>query len=333
MASALSFSASVDLACPPDKAGASVHASSILALDHSRQACVWFGGSREAHPDTAIYGAIFEGESWGEPKLLTDLGPVAHWNPVLFKDQDALHLFFKTGASPRDWRTYQCPLDPQTLEPLRPPSALCAVTEDGIGPVRSRPIVIGPGIWIAPNSIETKTDWWCRFDRTEDGGSRWIRGEALHVTPQSEASKGPQGIIQPTLWQESDGRLRAFMRSTYGMVFETESQDSGHTWSTPQPTQIPNNNSGLEVLCLRSGLLVMALNPVKGNWVQRFPLTVLVSEDRGTRWQKLADIEQEKGEFSYPSLTETAEGFALSYTWNRKAIRAWRFTKREKRDF
>jgi len=321
------YTAKREIACAPDTVTEQVHASTVLGLPNGDIACAWFGGSREGRPDVAIYGALRKGETWQTPVRLADLGPVPHWNPVLFEADEAVYLFFKHGPSPRDWSTHWCELDPGTLAPRTAPRELVPGDVGGRGPVRSRPLTLPGGRWVAPNSLESTAEWTACFDVSDDRGETWTLSDPIRaVLPDQLAEpKPPAGVIQPTLWRQADGTLKAYLRSTYGAVFETVSADDGTTWSPAKPIGIPNNNSALEVLALPGGALVMALNPVKGNWVQRTPLVLMGSVDGGGKWAELARLETEKGEYSYPSLTLTRSGFAVSYTWNRKAIAVWTF--------
>ncbi|MCR9257276.1 MAG: exo-alpha-sialidase [Alphaproteobacteria bacterium] len=321
------YIANRETACAPDAVTNQVHASSVTGLSNGDMACVWFGGSREGRPDVAIYGALRRDGAWGAPVLVAKLADIPHWNPVLFVDDGALYLFFKIGGSPRNWATFWCALDPNSLSPLTAPRALVPGDVGGCGPVRSRPLALPGGRWVAPNSLESKTEWTACFDISDDRGATWTAGAPIRASLPGTVPKPPAGIIQPTLWRQADGTLKAYLRSTYGVVFETVSQDDGATWSEAKPLPIPNNNSALEVLSLPGGSLVMALNPVKGNWVQRTPLVLMGSGDGGRTWAELARLETEKGEFSYPSLTTTQDGFAVSYTWNRKAIVVWTFRR------
>jgi predicted neuraminidase len=53
----------------------------------------------------------------------------------------------------------------------------------------------------------------------------------------------------------------------------------------------------------------------------RSPLNVAISKD-GKVWQSALVLENEKGEFSYPAVIQSADGKVhITYTWNRKKIR------------
>ena len=62
----------------------------------------------------------------------------------------------------------------------------------------------------------------------------------------------------------------------------------------------------------------MVWNPIAENWGIRSPLSLFVSYDNGISWEKLFDLEQEKGEFSYPALVYEDSFLYLTYPSNRK---------------
>jgi predicted neuraminidase len=114
------------------------------------------------------------------------------------------------------------------------------------------------------------------------------------------------------------------MRTAAGRVARADSKDGGRTWSPAYLTDLPNNNSGIDLLALDDGRLALVYNPVGKNWGPRTPLNLALSQDNGATWQDVAAFEDEpEGEFSYPAIVETSTGLAVSYTWKRQRIRVW----------
>jgi len=110
------------------------------------------------------------------------------------------------------------------------------------------------------------------------------------------------------------------MRSTRGFIYRSDSSDYGRSWCAAYATALPNNNSGIDVVRLDDGGLVLAYNPVAGNWGRRYPISLGFSSDNGENWTKILDLETEEGEFSYPAIIADGERLHLTYTWNRKNI-------------
>ncbi|MDZ4858395.1 MAG: exo-alpha-sialidase, partial [Candidatus Hydrogenedentes bacterium] len=158
-------------------------------------------------------------------------------------------------------------------------------------------------------------------DRSQDSGRTWVRSETWAIDP---AIIPGNGAIQPTLWESAPGKVHALLRTTAGRVGRTDSTDGGRTWSAVYLTDLPNNNSGLDVLKLDDGRLVLIYNPVGKDWGARSPLNLALSKDNGATWLDLAELEDEaEKEFSYPAVVRTTAGIAVSYTWKRDRIFVW----------
>jgi predicted neuraminidase len=214
--------------------------------------------------------------------------------------------------------------------------------------VKNKLIVLSNGDWLAPGSVETELYWDAFVDRSSDHGRTWQRAEISfeHRRPQGQGDAGIwtglaanalwetsldrvfrwDGVIQPTLWESAPGQVHMLLRSTRGRVFRSDSADGGLTWSAAYPTDLPNNNSGLDLDRLGDGTLVLAFNPVEGNWGRRHPISLAASVDNGATWTPLQDLETEEGEFSYPAVVAAGGELHVTYTWNRKNIVHHRFT-------
>ena len=127
-------------------------------------------------------------------------------------------------------------------------------------------------------------------------------------------------VIQPTLWESEAGNIHALVRSNIGRIYRSDSKDYGETWSPIYPTDMPNNNSGIDCVKLSDGRIVLICNPIEKNWGPRTPLSVFVSEDNGVSFKKELDLETEEGGFAYPSVIELGGILHIVYTYNRKKI-------------
>ncbi|MCP4195285.1 MAG: hypothetical protein GY768_32190, partial [Planctomycetaceae bacterium] len=103
--------------------------------------------------------------------------------------------------------------------------------------------------------------------------------------------------------------------------------DQGQTWTKPEASNLPNNNSGIEALTLEDGRHLLLYNHLNGEgrkdgWGKRNMLHLAISND-GLQWKAAAIIEQEdSGEFSYPAMIQTTDGLVhLTYTWNRIRVK------------
>ncbi|QDZ17512.1 sialidase [Chloropicon primus] len=351
------------------------HATTLVNLPDGEVLAAWFGGMYESAEDVAIYVAKRQttGE-WTTPlkaaKVHRDVpfngkekrgmppkkGGEPHWNPVLFCEgsqgsedvcDGEIVLFFKVGWKIPEWETF---VTKSSDGGKTWGEATELVSEDqpwqkgGRGPVKNKPILLSNGDWLAPASLEGPAHWegrakpWRAFtDISTDHGETWEMSTLAY--PESKH----EGMIQPTLWEDSANPGHVFMmtrstRDPKARVWRANSTDYGRTWNKPYKTSLPNNNSGLDVAKLpRSGFLVLIYNPVH---TTRTPLRLAVSKDNGETWPIYIDLEREKGEvrsgreFSYPAIipwpaSAEEEGVSMTYTWNRKRVAYFQISLKE----
>lgn len=310
------------------------HASTIVKLRDGGLICCWFGGSHEGEADVAIYVARCQHNSWSEPVKLAD-GVEANWNPVLFYRKDGtLLLFYKEGQKIAEWRTMvkASADDGRSWSEAR--ELVPADVSGGRGPVRNKPIRLASGRILAGGSTEQGI-WHAFADISDDDGHTWHKSSPVGIkdlqycvgekTAESDIAVSAQsfygrGVIQPSLWQSADGSVHMLLRSSEGFVYKADSEDEGESWTAAYPLTLPNNNSGLDLVRLEDGGLLLVCNPVAANWGTRSPLSLFISEDEGTNWTKLGDLETEKAEYSYPAIIMVGEDVYLSYTYKRENI-------------
>jgi len=302
---------------------AQCHASTIVQAANGDLLCAWFGGTKESADDVAIWLARYADGAWEKPERAAKVNETAHWNPVLFRDaDDALYLFFKVGPDIDFWQTYWKKSD-DNGETWTEPVELVPGDEGGRGPVRSKPIILSDGTWLAGASTEHRR-WEPFADRSADKGATWERSENFAV---DRKTLGSRDAIQPTVWESKSGHVHALLRTKSGKVWRVDSEDGGKTWSDVRATELPNPNSGIDVEKLGDGRLLLVYNPTGRNWGPRTPLDVAVSDDNGeswTTWARLEDDANLRAEYSYPAIARTNDGVAISYTWNRDRVRVWR---------
>jgi predicted neuraminidase len=294
------------------------HASTIAEVDGTLVAA-WFGGTREKHPDVAIWMSRRENGKWTPPvEVVNGIQPDGKrhpcWNPVLFRPRgQALQLYYKVGPSPSRWWG-MVTTSTDAGKSWSPPTRL----PDGIlGPIKNKPVQLADGAIVSPTSDEAN-GWRVYFERSTDGGRTWSRGDWLNDGKQV-------GAIQPAILVLRDGKLQALCRNKAGPILTTHSSDNGQSWSKLMSTELPNPNSGLDAVTLADGRHVLVYNhvpPIAGQWGgARSPLNVAVSTD-GTAWQAAAVLEREPGEYSYPAVIQAPEGAVhITYTWKRQRVR------------
>ena len=301
------------------------HAANLHALDNGDLLCVWFGGTQEGIPDVSIYlSRLAAGsDAWTEPVKLSEDPTRSEQNPVLF-----------TAPDGRLWVIYTAQLSGHQNTAI----VRRRISEDGgktWGPIDTlfdragtfvrQPIVaLSSGEWLCPIFLcrtESGERWVGNDDvsavmMSSDQGITWTQ----HDVPESV------GCVHMNVHVLNDGTLLALYRSRWAdFVYASRSKD-GRTWSAPQPTELPNNNSSIQFTVLQNGHLAIVYNEsdashsterraslyddiedsedsgelrdqkasTKGSafWgAPRAPMSLAISEDNGHTWKRRRNIE------------------------------------------
>ena len=300
--------------------------------------------------------------SWSDDFLLADTPTLSDNNPCLLIDkQKRLWLFYYTllGSPEQAWDTaflrykisthYQddskpivwdierdLPVKPveldETIEKLRRDARLNSNREmlkiyiyrqarlklksqlaRKLGwTIRVHPTILSSGAILLPMASETFGI--AAMAITSDGGKTW------------KFSRPPYGygVEQPSVFERRDGTLVAYMRdfSLAHRIRMSESYDQGLTWTPVVNTEFPNPSSGVEVVRLASGNIVLVYNDCIDD--PRNSLAVSMSDDEGKSWKWTRHIERTKGEgrYDYPSIIQTRDGMLhVTYSYNVQTIK------------
>ncbi|WP_326794168.1 exo-alpha-sialidase [Streptomyces sp. NBC_01808] len=312
------------------------HAANLLELDDGDLLCTWFNGPQEGDPGTGVVvSRLAAGDTrWSEPEVLAADPERSEQNPVLARDAAGTVWLFHPSNTPHDQKTARLVIrtSADRGRTWSPPRTL--MEGPGIF-VRNPPLVLTDGSWLLPA-------YWCRPEGehsvamiSEDGGTTW-RG---HDLPDSDH------LVQMTAVQRDDGSLFAMFRSRAAdRIHSSESFDLGRTWRPLTKTELPNNNSAVQLVRLASGALALVYNDAslerdQFRWVGegagrrkkavRTPLTVALSDDGGLTWPYRRDVQTADEEYrdnelgySYPSILQTRDGrLHLAYSFLRKTIK------------
>ncbi len=299
----------------------SCHASTIVQTS-SGFAAAWFGGTEESANDVGIWLSRWENGGWSPAQRvasgkLPDGSPCACWNPVLFRPKSGpLLLFYKVGVDePLWWGEVMASTDEgrSWQGPRRLPDGL-------LGPIKNKPVQLPDGSILSPSSIEEYRRitpkqvadlWVSHLELSKDNGATWSK-----IGPLPD----PLGAntIQPTILVHPAGQLQLLLRSQAGKIYQSWSGDSLQNWTPLTPTDLPNPDAGIDAVTLRDGRFLLVYNHTEQH---RYRLNVAVSKD-GKQWDAALELENEKGEFSYPAVIQSADGLVhVTYTWNRKRIK------------
>jgi len=317
------------------------HCSTFVVAPNGDYIVTFFAGEREGTPDNAIWlSRSTGGKEWQPPvKVLHDGTP--HWNPVIFRSGGRLILFYKLGPTVHEWKSYFTYSDDSGYS-WAPRQVLCPDDPWSRGPVRNKLIIGNDGSWIAPGSIEDETHFDSFIEKSFDSGKTWTK----HPIPIAHNNRSRvslsnvwdgllqkelwendlakiekwDGIIQPTLWHSESGNIHAFMRSTRGHIYRSDSTDNGDTWCQAYETNLPNNNAGIDIAKLSDGTLALVYNPIPWNWGRRTPISISISSDNGETFTDPFPLETLDGELSYPSVNVYDDLLRITFTVRRRSF-------------
>ncbi|WP_238343710.1 sialidase family protein [Microbacterium sp. RG1] len=309
------------------------HAAMLERLPDGSLGMVWFGGTQEGVSDISVWFSRFDevDHCWSAAQRLSDDPDRSEQNPVLFTtpagelwllftaqhagDQDTAHVRRRRSSdSGRSWS------DVETLFPA-----------DDVGGIFVRqPIVVTPsGRWILPifHCVRVPGQRWTGEVDTsavmisDDAGAHWREVVVSEST----------GLVHMSVVLIDDGSLHALFRSRWAdAIYESRSLDEGETWSLPEPTALPNNNSSIQHRMSPGGRIALVYNhssrddaterraslydeiddtaalrheaPAEPSslgrafWgAPRAPLTLALSDDSGRSWWVLDDLDQGDG--------------------------------------
>lgn len=335
------------------------HAPSMLELESGDILAVWFaGGTEEGRGDIKIATSrlIKDELTWSDPILVSDDYTRSEQNPMLFQAPDGKLLLMYTAQEART-------MSRKEFEALHP-GAPFTMQETSV--IRMK-VSEDEGVTWGPFTVfSDKAGSFCRTPIVEMSNGEWIvamwysvlDGGATHygsdysvVKISSDQGKswheheiqGSRGRVHASLIETEQGHLVAFFRSrSADRIYVSHSDDYGRSWTEPERTVLPNNNSSIRAIPLLSGKIAIIFNHTHANedptltvWPrERVPVTVALSEDGGATWPYMRNLENGEsfcGEankhlnrrYEYPWLLQTKNGLIhASYAYgSRKCIK------------
>ena len=238
------------------------HAANLLPLPDGSLMCVWFGGTQEGVADISVWGSrLLPGRrQWCDAVKLSDDPSRSEQNPLLFLDPDNVLWLLWTAQISGNQDTaivrYRQSTDlGQTWGDI-------ATLLDKPGTFIRQPMtVLDNGNWLLPV-------FYCRTRP----GEKWVGNDDISAVKIS-ADKGKTwrdvevphslGCVHMNITPLPGGVLVALFRSRWAdNIYYSQSVDNGESWSAPEPTVLPNNNSSIQVTTLASGELALVFNPM-----------------------------------------------------------------------
>ncbi len=149
-----------------------------------------------------------------------------------------------------------------------------------------------------------------------------LRSFEVHGWVRLSQDDNYRGFAENSIVELAGGRMVMIIRADRlgGVLYQCESRDGGRSWSTPQPTDIPNPGSKATIYHLGGNAVAMLHNP---NPKERNPLSLWVSFDGMKSWPYRRDLVTTPGRLNYPDgfLSKDRRYLHFAYDDNRyKAV-------------
>ncbi len=325
----------------PEHPGPYKHPASITQLENGDLYIAYYGGEFEYSTDTAVYGSrrqniefyssTREGphrvsrpvtleNQWSAPEPIAATPFQGVGNPVIWQAPDGKVWLFYNNQYGDTWSNARVKAKISEDGAKTWSDAFILAMEEG-SMVRGQPIVLNNGDYLLPLYNETGEDRQLVGDDTTSYFLRY-NPETKEWT-ETNRIKSPTGNLQAQVVQITDDYLFCFLRrgggyepTDEGWMLRASSSDGGYTWTDAEPTDIPNPNSALELIKLRSGNLLLVYND---NMNARTPLKVAISTDNGETWPYRRVIAGGDNTYAYPyAIQGDDDKIYLIYTTNRR---------------
>ncbi|WP_313364099.1 sialidase family protein [Mixta calida] len=236
------------------------HAANLLPLPNGDLMCVWFGGTQEGIADISVYCSRLNcgSDRWSAPQKLSDDPGRSEQNPVLFLAPDNVLWLLWTAqkSGNQDTAIVHCR---QSQDMGYSWGEIQTLLEEPGTFIRQPIVVLPDGAWLLPV-------FYCRTRP----GEKWVGDHDVSAVKISRdngrswrdvAVPESTGCVHMNIVVLQDGSLLALFRSRWAdYIWQSRSVDGGESWSAPQPTELPNNNSSIQVTTLANGDLALVFN-------------------------------------------------------------------------
>jgi predicted neuraminidase len=291
------------------------HVCSIAEKADGNVVAVFQAGSGEGKQDCTIYTSTREKSSgtWSPVRMAVQQKQTCSMNPCLYENPSGeLFLTFHSGGgsngtcSTHHWRGFYTRSTDGGKTWAYPYTEL---PRGFLGCIKNQCVQLSNGEVLCPSSQEgvDLLFWEAHFETTNMNFTKFSRTKDISFLYSDVSKKVCQGIIQPTIFETSPGKVFALFRSGCDVLAQARSSDYGHTWpAVAESSVIPNPDAGMDGTVMRGapdlGMLLIFNNSTQ----HRTPLSAAISLDEGHTWQHLFDLEGDPtGSFEYPTVVQS----------------------------
>ncbi len=236
------------------------HAANLAFLADGTLTCVWFGGTMEGMGDISVYMSRLTpgADRWSKPEKMSDDPAKSEQNPLVFNAPDGRVwlLYTSQTSGDQDGAVVKCRISEDGGKSFAAPTILC----DLPGTFVRQPVIVnGKGDWLLPvfRCISLPGQRWSGDADTagvlisRDAGRSW----------QMREIEGSLGAVHMNIVPLDDDRMIAFFRDRFSENIRASlSADQGESWSVPEQTNLPNNNSSIQAIGLKDRRIAMVYN-------------------------------------------------------------------------
>ncbi|MFC8433603.1 exo-alpha-sialidase [Streptomyces sp. NPDC057253] len=239
------------------------HAANLTVLPDGGLACVWFAGTQEGVSDISVWMSRLDpsGDSWSRPVRLSDDATRSEQNPLLFPapSGELWLLYTAQRAGDQDTAEVRMRVSADGGTTWDRPRTLFPATDRGGVFIRQPIVVPSSGRLLLPV-----------FHCVAEPGRKWVGDlDTSSVMISDDAGRtwrerpvpGSTGQVHMNVHPVGDGGLLALFRSRWAdRIHRSYSYDGGETWTEPEATELPNNNSSIQFVPLADGRLALVYN-------------------------------------------------------------------------
>jgi hypothetical protein len=271
------------------------HAACLIELENRKVRAFWYAGTDEGTADVTIQTAVLDPDtgSWTPERMVVSRETTQQalfryvkkvGNPVVSRAADGSMTLFYVAVSLGGWSgsSITAMTSQDDGETWSQPRRLITSPFFNLGTlVKAQPFAYADGTIGLPVHAEFLGKF----------GEVLNLDAANNVVDSTRLSSG-RSCLQPVFLVEGENRAVVLMRyagkERPNRVISTRTSDGGLTWTPPEKLMLANPNSALSGLMLPDGRILAALNNNEDN---RDALSLVVSDDGGTRWKTIYVVE------------------------------------------